>query len=132
MKKSHRWAILALLVSFGYLISLAVAQNTSAAPSGQSVAGGPRLALIDVTRIFKTHTRFKQMMEEMKRDVQAAENRVKAERDAINKLMQRWSAQPQQGHPAICRDGRADCQSAGEAGRSTSTGRRASSCNASR
>jgi outer membrane protein len=88
VKKSHRWAILAILVSFGYLISLAVAQNTSAAPAGQPMAGGPRLALIDVTRIFKTHTRFKQMMEEMKRDVQAAENRVKAERDAINKLMQ--------------------------------------------
>ena len=88
VKKSHRWAILAILVSFGYLISLAVAQNTSPAPSGQPAAGGPRLALIDVTRIFKTHTRFKQMMEEMKRDVQAAENRVKGERDAINKLMQ--------------------------------------------
>ncbi len=116
MKKSHRWAILAILVSFGYLISLAVAQNTSAAPSGQPMAGGPRLALIDVTRIFKTHTRFKQMMEEMKRDVQAAENRVKAERDAINKLMQRGSAQPQQGNPAVRRDGRADRQSASQAG----------------
>ncbi len=86
MKKSHRWAILALLVSFGYLISLAVAQNTSAAPAGPPAGGGSRLALIDITAIFKTHPRFKQMMEDMKRDVQAAENRVKAERDAINKL----------------------------------------------
>ena len=84
MKKSHRWAILAIIVSFGYLISLAVAQ-TSPARSGQPT-GGPRLALIDVTRIFKTHARFKQLMEEMKRDVQAAETKVKMERDAINKL----------------------------------------------
>ena len=88
MKKSHRWAILALLVSFGYLISLAVAQNTAAVPAGQPMGGGPRLALIDITRIFKTHARFKQMMEDMKRDVQAAEARVKAERLAIDKLIQ--------------------------------------------
>jgi Skp family chaperone for outer membrane proteins len=86
VKKSHRWAILALIVSFGYLISLAVAQTTSAGRPG-SPAAGPRLALIDVTRIFKTHARFKQQMEEMKRDVQAAEDKFKADRDAINKLI---------------------------------------------
>ena len=86
MKKFHRWAILALLVSFGYLISLAVAQTTTAAPAAQPTGGGSRLALIDITRIFKTHARFKQMMEDMKRDVMAAENHVKSERDAINKL----------------------------------------------
>jgi Skp family chaperone for outer membrane proteins len=85
VRKSH-WAILAILVSFGYLISLAIAQTTPAVPAGQPAAGGPRLALIDITRIFKTHTRFKQMMEDMKRDVQAAESGVKAERDAIAKL----------------------------------------------
>ncbi len=87
MKKSHRWALLALLVSFGYLISLAVAQTTSGTPAGQPLGGGPRLALIDINRIFKTHTRFKQMTEDMTRDVRAAESRVKAERDAINKLI---------------------------------------------
>jgi Skp family chaperone for outer membrane proteins len=88
VKKSHRWAILAILVSFGYLISLAVVQNSSAAPAGQPAGSGPRLALIDITRIFKTHTRFKQMMEEMKRDVQAAEAKVKADRITIDKLIQ--------------------------------------------
>jgi hypothetical protein len=86
VKKFHRGAILALLVSFGYLISLAVAQTTTAAPAAQPAGGGSRLALIDITRIFKTHARFKQMMEDMKRDVMAAENHVKSERDAINKL----------------------------------------------
>jgi Skp family chaperone for outer membrane proteins len=78
---------MAILVSFGYLISLAVAQNSSAAPAGQPAAGGPRLALIDITRIFKTHAGFKQMMEDMKRNVQAAETKVKTEREAINKLI---------------------------------------------
>jgi outer membrane protein len=88
VKKFHRWAILALLVSFGYLISLAVAQTTTPAAAAQPAAGGSRLALIDITRIFKTHARFKQMMEDMKQAVQAAEARVKAERIAIDKLIQ--------------------------------------------
>jgi Skp family chaperone for outer membrane proteins len=85
VKKSHRWAMLALVVSLGYLISLAVADNP---PSGRApqAAGGPRLALLDVSRIFKAHTRFKAQMEEMKRDVQAAENKVRVERDEINKM----------------------------------------------
>ena len=87
MKKSHRWAILALLISFGYLITLAVAQNPTP-PTGQPAGAGPRLALIDITRIFKTHVRFKQMMDEMKNAVQAAETKVKTERDAINRLIQ--------------------------------------------
>jgi Skp family chaperone for outer membrane proteins len=85
VKKSHRWVILALVVSLGYLFSLAVAQNPSGGRPPQA-AGGSRLALLDVSRIFKAHTRFKLQMEEMKRDVQAAENKVRAERDEINKM----------------------------------------------
>jgi Skp family chaperone for outer membrane proteins len=84
VKKSHRWAILAITVSLGYLISLAVAQN-QAGPSGQP-AGGARLALIDVTKIFKNHIRFKQDVEDMNRDYQAVQAKLKAERDAINKI----------------------------------------------
>ncbi len=53
-----------MLVSFGYLISLAVAQNPSGIRGGQPMGGGPRLALIDVTRIFKTHLALSNMMEE--------------------------------------------------------------------
>jgi Skp family chaperone for outer membrane proteins len=85
VKKSHRWAILALVVSFGYLISLATAQNQPTARAAQP-AGGPRLALIDITKIFKTHLRFKQQMEDMKRAVQDAETKVKAKRDEINRI----------------------------------------------
>jgi Skp family chaperone for outer membrane proteins len=86
VKKSHRWAILATVLSVGCLISLAVAQQTTP-PARPQTTGGPRLALIDISRIFKAHTRFKQQMEEMKRDVQAAENKVRQERDEISKLV---------------------------------------------
>ena len=84
MKNSHRWAILAVVVSLGYLISLAVAQNPMGGAPGQPTAG-PRLALIDVTRIVKNHERFKQQMAEMKRDVQAAEDKIQKERDDIKR-----------------------------------------------
>jgi Skp family chaperone for outer membrane proteins len=85
VKKSHRWAILAIVVSLGCLITVAIAQNPSGVRPAQP-AGGPRLALLDVSRIFKAHTRFKLQMEEMKRDVQAAEKKVRDERDEISKL----------------------------------------------
>lgn len=85
MKKSRCWAILAVVVSLGCLYSLAVAQGPSPVRQTQPTAG-PRLALLDVTRIFKTHERFKLQMNDMKRDVETAEKRVKTERDDINKL----------------------------------------------
>jgi Skp family chaperone for outer membrane proteins len=80
VKKSHRWAILAIVVSVGGLISLAVAQQ----PAGRAQSGA--LAVIDISRIFKSHTRFKLQMEELKRDVQAAETKVRQEREEITKL----------------------------------------------
>ena len=81
MKKFHYGAVLvAAVLSLGYLSSLAVAQTP-----GRPVAG-PTIALLDVSYIFKNHTRFKGMMEDMKGDVERAEAHVKAERDAINKL----------------------------------------------
>jgi Skp family chaperone for outer membrane proteins len=84
VRKSHRWAVLAVVLCVGCLISLAMAQGPSAARP--QAGAGPRLALIDISRIFKSHARFKLQMEEMKRDVQAAENKVRQERDEITKL----------------------------------------------
>ncbi len=86
MKKSHRWAVSAAAVSLGcfFVASLAVAQQGPAAP-----ATGPRLALLDVSRIFKSHQRFKGMMDDMKADVERAEAQVKGERDAIAQLAER-------------------------------------------
>lgn len=84
MKKSRCWAILAIVVSLGCLYSLAVAEGPLPTRPMQSGAG-PRLALLDVTRIFKAHERFKLQMNDMKRDVEAAEKMVRTERDDINK-----------------------------------------------
>lgn len=84
MNKFPRWAALAAAVLSLYcLISWAEAQ----APARP--AAGPNIALLDVSYLFKNHARFKGMMEDMKADVQTAENQVKAERDAITKLAER-------------------------------------------
>jgi Skp family chaperone for outer membrane proteins len=86
VKKSHRWAVSAATVlSLGYfVVSMAIAQ-APAAPS----AAGSRLALLDVSRIFKSHQRFKGMMDDMKADVERAEAQVKAERENIGQLADR-------------------------------------------
>ena len=84
MKKSHCWAVLAAVLSLSYFSALAVAQG----PAAQPVAG-PRLALLDVSRIFKSHQRFKGMMDDMKADVERAEAQVKSERETITKLAER-------------------------------------------
>ncbi len=87
MKRTLCWAMLAALLAQGAYCRLLCAQGHSGR-QGQPAAA-PRLALLDVSRVFKNHNRFKGMMEDMKADVQQAENRVKAERDAINKLLER-------------------------------------------
>jgi len=56
---------------------------------GPSQAGSAaNIALLDVSYIFKNHPHFKQMMEEMKSDVEAAESSVTKERDTIRKLVE--------------------------------------------
>lgn len=81
MKKSHRWAALAIVLSVTCLLAVAAAQN----PAGRSAQPmvGSRVALLDPTFIFKYHTRFNSRMAEMKKDFKEAEEKVKAERDAI-------------------------------------------------
>lgn len=90
MKKSHLLAALAAsVVSMGLLGALGVAQQplrTAMRPAGRGV---PPIALLDVSYIFKNHTRFKAMMNDMKTDVGCAEAQVKAERQAVQKLAER-------------------------------------------
>jgi len=86
VKLFHRLAALALVVSLCFLAALAAAQNPPGARPVVPAAAGPRLALLDVSRIFKEHVRFKQQMDEMKAEVQAAENAVRAKREEITKL----------------------------------------------
>lgn len=83
MKNSHLLAALAAVLSLGYFCSLTAAQ----APA--KPAASPSIALLDVSYIFKNHARFKGQMEDMKADVERAEQTVKAEREAIGKLVER-------------------------------------------
>ncbi len=86
MKKSLCWAALAALLSLSANSPQVVAQGQ---PGGVQPVAGPRLALIDVTHIFKNHIRFKGMMGDMKDDVKKAESWVKGERIAVGKLAER-------------------------------------------
>jgi len=86
VKKSLCWAALAVLLSLSANSPQVVAQGQ---PGGAQPVAGPRLALIDVTHIFKNHIRFKGMIGDMKDDVKKAENWARGERIAIGKLAER-------------------------------------------
>lgn len=94
-------AVLAVVVSLGYLVTVAVAQNPAGGRPSQPMAG-PRVALLDVSRIFKEHARFKQQMEQMKTEVRDAENQVRAKREALVKLNEQLQAL-QKGTPDYSR-----------------------------
>jgi Skp family chaperone for outer membrane proteins len=55
----------------------------------QSPQGGMGIAVIDISYIFKNHIRFKQNMEFMKKDVMAAEDNLKKDRDHINAMIEK-------------------------------------------
>ncbi len=81
MKHSLRWAVpAAAVLSLAILFSLAMAQ----APARP--AGGPNVALLDVSYIFKNHARLKRMMEDMKADVERAEQQIKKDKEELTKL----------------------------------------------
>ncbi len=63
----------------------AQAQPGAAAPRA---AAAPSVAVVDLNKIFKEHAKFQSMKEDMKRDVDQAENEVKLMRDEIQKLAQ--------------------------------------------
>jgi Skp family chaperone for outer membrane proteins len=83
---SHRWAVPAIMVSWSMLV---FSSASTLAQSPVAPAAGPRMALLDVSRIFKSHQRFKGMMDDMKGDVERAEAQVKTERETIGKLAER-------------------------------------------
>jgi Skp family chaperone for outer membrane proteins len=74
-----------VLLSLSCLSNFALAQGPVGPPSAQSMAG-VRIALLDVGRIFKSHERFKAMMQGMKADVENAERAVKNEQAEIKTL----------------------------------------------
>jgi len=68
--------------------------TTPTAPVSAAPAGGVPVALLDVSRIFQEHARFKQMREAMMADVQMAEANAKAEGEAIKGLMEQLRGVP--------------------------------------
>lgn len=78
--------LLALMVPLAWmLLPLAPAALAQQAPHH----GAPMVAILDLTYIFKNHTRFQQMSNDMRREVEAAENALKNDREAYNQLTQK-------------------------------------------
>lgn len=95
MRKSHLLVALAAGFAVGAsLFWMALSGPDAAAQSPARAAARPAvtpsgIALLDVGYIFKNHTRFKAMMDEVKADVSRAEAWAKSEREAITKLAER-------------------------------------------
>lgn len=74
-------AAAACVVSLSLALSPAAAQQQ---PSGPGLQPGPaNIAVIDIAAIYKNHSRFNQMMNEIKTDMEAADTAMKKERDAL-------------------------------------------------
>lgn len=82
--------VAALCTTTSLCASKAQAQQApgAAAAAAPRAASGPAVAVVDLNKIFKDHAKFQSMKEDMKRDVDQAENEVKLMRDEIQKLAQ--------------------------------------------
>lgn len=86
MKKFLSWATLwAVLASMHFAGSPAAAQPRAS-------TGAPQIAVIDLGYIFSQHLRFKQMTEELRRDVEAARNELNANKQQLQKMAERLDA----------------------------------------
>ncbi len=84
MKLSSNWATLvaaAMVVGFG--ATPVQAQGPAATPA---VAGAPRIAVLDLNYIFKSHERFKAAKDDLQHDVVQAEEELKQKRDEIRRM----------------------------------------------
>jgi outer membrane protein len=80
--KSQRVAVPAVLFLVAILCSPALGQRPGVQPPG----GG--IAFLDITKIFKSHARFNDLMGELKGDETKAETAMKGEVDYVTKLME--------------------------------------------
>jgi Skp family chaperone for outer membrane proteins len=88
VKKTHLLAVSAAgLLSMIFLTPI-FSQNTPAR-SQAAPATGSRVALVDITKIFKNHLRFKALMNQMKNDVDQAETRVRNQNSEIRALAEK-------------------------------------------
>ncbi len=86
MSKSQAWAACAAaFLAVTLVVSTIVAQGPAGPSAGQPAAGQP-VYLLDLSYVFKNYSKFKAMKDQMQADVQAAEARVKRDKETINKL----------------------------------------------
>ena len=71
----------AAALAFGFASSSAVAQSSAGANAPQY-----GVAVVDISKIFENHAKFKEIMMKMKTDMQNIDTQLKAKRDAILKL----------------------------------------------
>jgi len=88
VSKPYFWAVPAAVVAMLFVASSGALAQGPAPISGPSAAtvAAPKVALLDVNRVFKEHARFKSRIEEMRQEVERAEAWAKGERERINKL----------------------------------------------
>ena len=76
-----RTLLLSAIVSVGFVSFIGEAVAQSASPSANASRFG--IGVVDVSYIFKNYSQFKSTMEGMKTEMEAAESKLKTERDAI-------------------------------------------------
>ena len=77
MKKFLSWATLVAVFAAGHV---------SAPEAAAQQRPAQAVAIVDLTYIFANHVRFKALVEDMRRDVEAAEADLKASKESIEKL----------------------------------------------
>lgn len=97
MKIILRRASLASLLVLGIAVSPAWAQDGRSAP--QTAQAGGAVAVIDISKIFKEHPGFRAKLDDMKKDVGAAETALRKDRDNIKQMVEQLRQQYQPGSP---------------------------------
>ena len=89
MKKSHPaiWVTLGGLMVGAAVFAIAQTPGVNR-PATPMATGGPYVAVLDVAYIFKNHARLKQVLDNLKAEIQQADSRARAENEAIRQLMQ--------------------------------------------
>lgn len=70
------------------LATISLAFLVAPQPAAAQAQSGGKVAIIDLTYVFKHHARFESLTTAMRRDVEAAEAQLKTERDALTKLVE--------------------------------------------
>ncbi len=81
MKKILSWATVAAIG-----IGVSLSPSRAAAQRPEAV---PQVAILDLAYIYANHVRFKAINEDMRREVEAAENDLKASREELQKMVEK-------------------------------------------